>query len=185
MELAATGVLVLATVVAGCASPAGMGSSVGADSSSGPASPRADTQTLSLGGAGHVSYPASWVEVGEYYAGRASPLGRISSAPLGPCATSTCQEFTVPSNVVAVEFDWNLAPPGSPPYSGPNNDTIGGQPAYREDWGPVNAHDADEGHTWILHLATGTLVIAASLEGPDLASGRAALQQILASVVAP
>jgi hypothetical protein len=154
-----------------------------ADTSRSPASPSADAKTLSLGDVGHASYPASWIEVDEYYAGRARPLGRISSGPLGPCATSTCQRFTVPPNVVVIEFDWNPADPGSPPYSGPNNDAVGGQPAYREDWGPVNAVDADEGHTWLLHLKTGTLVIYAALEGPDLTGGRAALQQILASVV--
>jgi hypothetical protein len=154
-----------------------------ADTSRSPASPPASTKTLTLGDVGHVSYPASWIEVGTYYAGRARPWGRISSGALGPCATSSCQFFTVPPDVVLIEFDWNPAVPGMPPYSGPTNDAVGGQPAYREDWGPVNAVDADEGHTWLLHLKTGTLVIDGALKGPDLAGGRAALQEILASVV--
>lgn len=147
--------------------------------------PSPDTVTLSLGGKGHVTYPASWVLTTAYYGGRSMPLGLISSVPLGPCASTFCLTWTVPSDAVAVEFDWNPMAPGDRPYTGPNNDTVGGQPAYREDWGPVNGVDADEGHTWLLHLPTGALRIDAALKGPDLAPGRAALQQILASVVVP
>lgn len=185
MRPLAAGLVLLTFVVAGCAMAPGAGGSIASGPVATAGSTPSDVLTLSLSTTGHVAYPASWLHsAGFPTMGTAMPMGVISSGALGPCDASTCQNYTVGANGVTIEFYFNAAR-GGPPYSGPTNDFVGGLPAYREDWGPVNAHDADEGHTWILHLASGVLVINASLKGPDLATGRAAVAGVLASVVAP
>jgi hypothetical protein len=183
MRPIAIGFVLITLLVSGCGARAGAGAGSSPATS---ASTSNDLQTFTLGLAGRVSYPTTWLKLNGFPSGRATPAGIISSLPLAPCdsASATCGNFALPPNGVAVEFYFN-PPPAGPPYSGPTNDLVGGLPAFREDWGPVNGHDADEGHTWILHLPHGVLVIDAGLKGPDLASGRAALTQILASIVAP
>jgi hypothetical protein len=153
-----------------------------------PASPAVqsgETRVLKLGDSAVVSYPASWLKIDpQPDFSRAIALGTISSMPVGPCASSTCQGYTVPPNGVVIEFHF-AAPQtgGEPDWASFANDTLGGQPAIRDDWGAVNAHFADEAHSWRVRLPSGLLLIDADVEGPDLASGRAALQQVLDSLV--
>jgi hypothetical protein len=170
--------LLLVAVLSGCATVPTDSDSMAADTAQATA-----TQVLSLGGSAHVSYPATWLTSPGYPALEGGTL--ISSVPLGPCPTDRCQNYTVPPNGVAIEFHYNPLPPGAPTqdWDAVANDTVAGRPAVREDWGPVNAHDANEGHTWIVQMPNGAMVIAASLMGPDLSIGHGFLQQILASLV--
>jgi hypothetical protein len=108
--------------------------------------------------------------------------GLLSSVPLAACTSSTCQNYTLQPDGVVVEFRFSSSQSAEPDWAGAN-DSIGGQLAVREDWGPVNAHDADEGHTWMVRLPTGVLTIYASLNGPNLTAGRKALQALLVGVV--
>jgi hypothetical protein len=176
----------LAIGVAGCAQALGTASSVPAPSTPGPTAlaQAAGLQLLGLLGAGHVYYPQTWQKSPPYAGGSDTAIAVISSSPVAPCATPSCQNYAVAANGVVLEFRYSTYRPGQPTQDWTNaNDSVGGQPAFREDWGPVNAHDADEGHTWRVRMPNGILAIYASLMGPDLASGRAALQQILASFV--
>lgn len=180
MRRAVLAVLTFTLVLSGCAGAVGVANSEVGAAPTDTATPTGETQ-MSLGVAGRLSYPATWVNAAGFPAGTTTPLGIVSSLPLAPCAASTCQDYTVPSNGVAVEFRFN-AVSGAPPYTGPVNDNIGGYPAFREDWGPGNSHNADEGHEWLLHMPSGVLVIIASIKGPDVATGQGSLQQLLSGV---
>jgi hypothetical protein len=128
-------------------------------------------------------YPAGWTL---YYPQDVSMMDSavvtVASGPLvPPCPDDSCQRFSTPPETVAIEFrvgngptapDWSTAPT-----------TIGGQPAFRQDWGPENATGAEEGHTWSVRLADpGVLGIYASLRGPGLPALRTAMDDVLASI---
>jgi hypothetical protein len=135
--------------------------------------------------AGHgfsFDYPASWSRW--YPQDRSmmdSAVVTVASGPLAPCTTDACQNYITPPGTVAIEFrigngprppDWSTAPT-----------TIGGQPAFKEDWGPVNAASADEGHTWNVRLTDPSVLgIHASVSGPGLPELRAAMNEVLDSV---
>jgi hypothetical protein len=129
-------------------------------------------------------YPAEWTV---YYPLSALTPGSsmvvmVSSRPVEPrCADDLCQRFTTPPGTVAIEFgagggpmapDWSNAPT-----------SLAGQPATREDWGPVNATDAEEGHTWSVRLTDrSSLTIFVSMSGPGLSELRGAMEEVLDSI---
>ena len=127
-------------------------------------------------------YPAGW---GIYYPQDISMMDAavvtVASGPLNPCDGHSCQRFTTPKETVAIEFrigngptapDWSNAPT-----------TLGGAPAFRDDWGPRNATRADEGHSWSVRLADPSVLgIYVSLRGPGLPALRSAMQDVLDSV---
>jgi hypothetical protein len=127
-------------------------------------------------------YPAGW---SRWYPQDISMMDSavvtIASGPLAPCTSDSCQNYVTPPGTIAIQFrigngptapDWSTAPT-----------TIGGQPAFKEDWGPANAAGADEGHTWSVRLADPSVLgIYASLHGPGLVDLRAAMSNVLASV---
>jgi hypothetical protein len=128
-------------------------------------------------------YPAGWtVYFPQDNSTMDSAVVTVASAPvLVPCTTPSCQRFTPAPGSIVIEFrvgngptapDWSTAP-----------STIGGQPAFREDWGPQNATGADEGHTWSVRLTDSSVLgIYLSLRGPNLPALRAAMDQVLASI---
>jgi hypothetical protein len=129
-------------------------------------------------------YPAGWTV---YYPHEVTTVGyavvTVASVPVGPpCADDWCQRFTTPPGTVAIEF-WVGSSPVPPRWSDARL-TVGGQPAFRQDWGsPNNATGADEGHTWTVRLNDpSTLDISVSLRGPDLPGLRAAVDEVLGSV---
>jgi hypothetical protein len=129
-------------------------------------------------------YPDGWVR---YYPMDLSMMDTavvtVASGPvLPPCdSADECQRFTTPPATVVIEFragggptapDWSDAPL-----------TIGGQPAVRNDWIGDTATGAEEGHTWRVRLSErDQLGIYASLRGPDLATLRAAMDAVIASI---
>jgi hypothetical protein len=129
-------------------------------------------------------YPAGWTV---YYPQEVSTVGypvvTVASTPVGPPCTDTwCQRFTTSPGTIAIEF-WVDSGPAPPRWSDAHL-TVGGQPAFRQDWGsPNNATGADEGHTWSVRLTDPlTLGIDVSLRGPDLPGLRAAADEVLGSV---
>jgi hypothetical protein len=115
-------------------------------------------------------YPAGWTI---YYPQDVSmsdaAVVTVASGPLEPpCPDDTCQGFTTPAETVAIEFRIGSMP-GGPDWSTATT-MVGGQPAFRQDWGPQNATRAEEGHTWSVRLGESEILgIGASLRGPGLA----------------
>jgi hypothetical protein len=98
-----------------------------------------------------------------------------------PCPSDWCQRFTTPPGTVAIEFRIGHSPESPSWVDAPT--TIGGAPAFREDWGRANATGADEGHTWNALQADGaTLIIYVSLRGPNLPALRETMDQVLGSL---
>jgi hypothetical protein len=126
-------------------------------------------------------YPADWLVTYPHDNSMMdSALVTVASAPLLlPCGT--CQRFTTPPGAIVVEFRIGSGP-AAVDWS---NATlrVGGEPARREDWGPVNATDAQEGHTWTVRLGVRRdLGIYVSLKGPNLPSLEAEMNALIASV---
>jgi hypothetical protein len=128
-------------------------------------------------------YPAGWTvyypqEV--WHAGHA--VVTVASTPVGPpCRDVWCQRFTTPPGTIAIEFSVGGGP--VPLRWSDAHLTVGGQPAFRQDWGSSNVTGADEGHSWTVRLTDpSTLGIDVSLRGPDLPGLRAAMDQVLGSV---
>jgi hypothetical protein len=129
-------------------------------------------------------YPAGWTV---YYPTDFSMVDvavvTIASTPVLPPCPSSCRGFTSPPGSIVIEFrigggvsapDWTKA-----------TATVGGQPAFRGDWGAENA-TGDEGHSWEVRLGgrggRATLGIEASLRGPNLPELRTEMDEVLASV---
>jgi len=106
----------------------------------------------------------------------------VSSTPVQPpCVGDRCAGFTTPPGTVAVQFRIGRGP--TPPDWRKATTTIGGQPAFLENWGPKNSAGADEGHTWNVRMADGQVLgIYAALRGPDLPGLRKTLNELLATV---
>jgi hypothetical protein len=127
-------------------------------------------------------YPAGW---SRWYPNDMSMMDlavvTIASGPLEPCSTGSCQNFITPRGIIAIQFRIGNGP--TPPDWRTATTTIGGRPAFKEDWGPANAAGADEGHTWNVRLTDPSVLgISASLHGPGLVDLRAALSNVLDSV---
>jgi hypothetical protein len=127
-------------------------------------------------------YPASW---SRWYPQDISTVDSavvtVASGPLAPCTTDACQNYITPPGTVAIQFRIGNGP--TPPDWSTAPTTIGGQPAFKEDWEPVNAAGADEGHTWNVRLADPSeLGIYASVRGPGLPELRAAMNEVLDSI---
>ena len=137
-------------------------------------------------------YPAGWTV---YYPQDVSTMDRavvtVASIPvLAPCTTPAegvvpavpaCQRFTTPPGAIVLEF--RVGGGIRPPDWSKAKFTIGGQPAFREDWGPgQNATGADEGHTWSVRMGPTTLGIYVSLRGPNLPALRAEMDEVLGSI---
>ncbi len=127
-------------------------------------------------------YPAGWIV---YYPQDASMMDgavvTVASRPVDPCLTDQCQRFTTPADTVVIEFRVGNGP--QPPDWIEASATIGGQPAFRQDWGPQNATAATEGHSWSVRLTDPhVLGIYASLGGPGLPDLRASMDEVLGSI---
>jgi hypothetical protein len=127
-------------------------------------------------------YPAGW---GRWYPQDISTMDSavvtVASGPLAPCTTDSCQNYVTPPGTVAIQFRIGNGP--TPPDWSIATATIGGQPAFKQDWGPVNAAGADEGHTWNIRLTDPSVLgIYASVRGPGLPELRAAMNEVLDSI---
>jgi hypothetical protein len=128
-------------------------------------------------------YPAGWTV---YYPQDLSTMDSavvtVASRPVAPpCPGDSCQRFTTPPGTIAIEFRVGNGPTAPTWSDAPT--TIGGQPAFRQDWGPQNATGAEEGHTWSVRLIDPSVLgIYVSLRGPDLPALRAAMGEVLGSV---
>ena len=127
-------------------------------------------------------YPAGWtIYYPQDVSMRDAAVVTVASKPLEPpCPGEECQRFTTPAETVAIEFRIG-ATPGGPDWSTATT-TVGGQPAFRQDWGPQNATSAEEGHSWSVRLGDQVLGIGASLRGPGLPELRSAMDDVLDSV---
>ena len=127
-------------------------------------------------------YPAGW---SRWYPQDISTMDSavvtVASGPLAPCTTDSCQNYVTPPGTVAIQFRIGNGP--TPPDWSIATATIGGQPAFKQDWGPVNAAGADEGHTWNIRLTDPSVLgIYASVRGPGLPELRAAMNAVLYSI---
>lgn len=128
-------------------------------------------------------YPAAWIV---YYPQDQSMMDAavvtVASAPLAaPCASDRCQRFTTPPGVIVIEFRVGNGP--TTPNWGDAPTAIGGQPAFRQDFGSQNATGADEGHQWSVRLTDPSVLgIYVSLRGPNIPALRAMMNEVLASV---
>jgi hypothetical protein len=129
------------------------------------------------------AYPAAWVV---YYPQDRSMMdaavATVASAPLAaPCASDQCQHFTTPPGTIAIEFRVGNGPSAPNWRDAPT--AIGGQPAFRQDFGAPNATGADEGHSWSVRLTDPSVLgIYVGLRGPDLPALRAAMNDVLTSI---
>jgi hypothetical protein len=128
-------------------------------------------------------YPAGWTL---YYpqdnSMMDSAIVTVASMPVEPpCVGDLCQRFTMPPGTIVIEFRAGNGP--SAPNWSDAPTILGGQPAFRQDWGPQNATGAEEGHTWSVRL-TDPLVLGVyvSLRGPGLPELRAAMDEVLGSI---
>lgn len=127
-------------------------------------------------------YPAGW---SRWYPQDISTMDSavvtIASGALAPCTTDSCQNYVTPPGTVAIQFRIGNGPT-PPDWSGATT-TIGGQPAFKQDWGPINAAGADEGHSWNVRLTDPSVLgIYASVSGPGLPELRAAMNDVLDSI---
>ncbi len=128
-------------------------------------------------------YPAGWTV---YYPRDWSVSNHavviVASRPLDPCPNEACQRFATPPGTVVLDFrvgarllepDWTDA-----------TETVGGQPAFLQHWGPEVVTNSDEGHQWFVRLNAelGVLGISANLRGPGLQAQREAMNEIIDSV---
>ena len=105
----------------------------------------------------------------------------VTSGPLAACTTDSCQNYITPPGTVAIQFRIGNGP--TPPDWSTATTTIGGQPAFKQDWGPINAAGADEGHTWNVRLTDPSVLgIYASASEPGLPELRAAMNEVLDSI---
>jgi hypothetical protein len=110
-----------------------------------------------------------------------SAVVTIASGPLARCTTDRCQNYLTPPGTVAIQFRIGNGP--TPPDWSTAPTTIGGLPAFKEDWGPVNAVGADEGHTWSVRLTDPSVLgIYAGVRGPGLPELREAMNDVLDSI---
>jgi hypothetical protein len=111
-----------------------------------------------------------------------SAVVTVSSRPVDPpCATDLCQRFTTPPGAIAIEFRVGAGPTSPDWTNAPTS--LAGHPAFREDWGPVNATDAEEGHTWSVRLTDrSSLGVYVSMRGPGLSELRGAMEEVLDSI---
>lgn len=127
------------------------------------------------------SFPIGWIV---YYPQTPSMLDSslvlVASKPLDPCTDTDCQAYLVPPDGIAVEFRIGGGP--SRPDWSTATEMVGGQPAFRFDWGRPNAHGADGGHQWNVRFGSAELGIYASLSGPRLPELEAQLSDVVQSV---
>jgi hypothetical protein len=128
-------------------------------------------------------YPAGWIV---YYPQDISmmdhPVVTVASRPLlPPCASDSCQRFNLPPGTIAVEFRVGNGP--TPPDWSSATTTVGGEPAFRQDWGPRKEAGLDEGHQWNARLTDPSILgIYAWLSGPDMEGLRATMDDVVGSV---
>jgi hypothetical protein len=148
------------------------------------------TAPIAMGGKLHedprrgfsFDYPAGW---SRWYPQDISMMDSavvtVASGPLAPCTTDSCQNYVTPPGTIAIQFRIGNGPT-APDWSTAAT-MIGAQPAFKQDWGPVNAAGADEGHTWNVRLTDPSVLgIYASLHGPNLPALRVAMNEVLDSI---
>jgi hypothetical protein len=128
-------------------------------------------------------YPAGWTL---YYPQDMSTVDlaivTVASMPVEPpCVGDLCQRFTTPPGTIVIEFRAGNGPTAPNWSDAPT--TLGGQPAFRQDWGPQNATGAEEGHSWSARLTDPLILgVYVSLRGPGLPELRAAMNDVLESI---
>jgi hypothetical protein len=128
-------------------------------------------------------YPAGWTL---YYPQDRSMMDSaivtVASMPVDPpCQGDLCQRFTTPPGTIVIEFRAGNGP--SAPNWSDAPTTLGGQPAFRQDWGPENVTRAEEGHSWSARLTDPSILgLYVSLRGPGLPELRAAMDDVLESI---
>lgn len=128
-------------------------------------------------------YPAGWTL---YYPQDRSTMDSsivtVASMPVDPpCKDDLCQRFTTPPGTIVVEFRAGNGPTAPNWSDAPT--TLGGQPAFRQDWGPQSVTGAEEGHSWSARLTDPLILgVYVSLRGPGLPELRAAMDDVLESI---
>jgi hypothetical protein len=128
-------------------------------------------------------YPVGWTL---YYPQDRSMMDlaivTVASKPVEPpCQGDLCQRFATPPGTIVIEFRVGNGP--TAPNWGDAPTTLGGQPAFRQDWGPENVTGAEEGHSWSARLTDPSILgVHVSLRGPGLPELRAAMDDVLESI---
>jgi hypothetical protein len=128
-------------------------------------------------------YPVGWtLYYPQDFSTMDSAIVTVASKPVEPpCHGDFCQRFTTPPGTIVIEFRVGNGPT-APNWAGAPT-TLGGQPAFRQDWGPENVTRADEGHSWSARLTDPSILgVYVSLRGPGLPELRAAMDDVLESI---
>jgi hypothetical protein len=128
-------------------------------------------------------YPAEWtLYYPQDFSMMDSAVVTVASKPVEPpCQGDFCQRFTTPPGTIVIEFRAGNGPTAPNWSDAPT--TLGGQPAFRQDWGPESVTGADEGHSWSARLTDPLILgVYVSLRGPGLPELRAAMDDVLESI---